>query len=229
MKTLTLTTLAAATLLSLPIAASAQQMGNGPMGGPGMGFGPGYGMGFGLGAKTGDLSDFDLDKDGKITKEEVEQSRLKSFADVNKDGTGVDIKNFESWFWQQHHLMMVRAFQHLDTNGDGKISDDEIKAAADAMFTRFDTNGDGVLTTADRPQPGQGFGRGFGRGPGRDMDDGFGRGQGFGHGRHMGPGMGNGMNGKAPRMGWGWGFGQNNAPAPQADQDDQNDQGTQQP
>lgn len=37
-------------------------------------------------------------------------------------------------------------FQRLDTNGDGKITQDEFKAGRDARFAAMDQNGDGKVT-----------------------------------------------------------------------------------
>jgi hypothetical protein len=62
--------------------------------------------------------------------------------------------------------MMRRA----DTDEDGKVTLEEMKAAASKMteerFKQMDQNGDGVLTEDDRPQGKPGMGRG-GRGGGR--------------------------------------------------------------
>lgn len=198
MKTLTITSLAAASLIGLAVAATAQPATPGPVGpGAGMGFGP---MAAGPAGGADFLKRFDLNGDGKITKEEIETAREKNFAAANTDGTdGVTLKEFEPWFWQQHRQGMVRAFQHLDRDGDGKITETEVKAMTDAMFARFDRNGDGVLSADDRPAAGQGFGRGFGRGPG--MGPGYG-----GHGHGMGPGYGGHGRGMGPGQGWGMGW-----------------------
>ncbi|TGP20223.1 MULTISPECIES: EF-hand domain-containing protein [unclassified Mesorhizobium] len=38
-----------------------------------------------------------------------------------------------------------RFLQHVDTNGDGAVTKDEIMAARERMFKRLDRNGDGVI------------------------------------------------------------------------------------
>jgi Ca2+-binding EF-hand superfamily protein len=56
------------------------------------------------------------------------------------------------------------AFRRADTNSDGKVSFDEIRARrpnlSQSAFDRMDTNGDGFLTGADRPEGGRAATRG---------------------------------------------------------------------
>jgi hypothetical protein len=66
--------------------------------------------------------------------------------------------------------MMVRAFQRLDADGDGKITKAEMEAAGERMLGFLDRNDDGTYSLPDRPAH-EGWGR-----------DGK-------HGRHHGPGM----------------------------------------
>lgn len=69
---------------------------------------------------------------------------------------------------------MMEKMKKADTNQDGKVTYEELKAVApgitEARFKEMDTNGDGALTVADRPPRGQ-RGPGMGHGPG----DGAGR------------------------------------------------------
>ncbi len=101
------------------------------------------------------------------------------------------------------------AFDRMDANADGFITEDEAKAAGDRMrdgrrqagfarmdadgdgnvtkeewiaaFDKLDTNGDGVLNQEDRPERGAGEGMGQGAGPGAGQ--GHRGGQGAGQGR----------------------------------------------
>jgi hypothetical protein len=75
------------------------------------------------------IEKIDLDKDGKISREEFLSTGLER---------------------------AENAFANLDTDGDGKISKEEFlagKAEQQAQaFERLDRNGDGILTKEDRPE-----------------------------------------------------------------------------
>jgi EF hand domain-containing protein len=52
----------------------------------------------------------------------------------------------------------AQMFQRLDTNGDGKITQDEFRAGRDARFAAMDQNGDGKVTQQEfeaAPRPGK--------------------------------------------------------------------------
>lgn len=90
------------------------------------------------------IEELDLDKDGKITREEFEAAGRERAEKV---------------------------FSKRDANGDGSISKEEFLAKSPERgaraFERFDRNGDGVLTKEDRPErPRKGGGSGkHGEGP----------------------------------------------------------------
>jgi len=142
--------------------------GPGPMGGP-MG-GPALGL---IGGPEG-LKALDTDKDGKLTKAEIEAGLAQRFPGVD---AGLTIQQFEPLYWKLHHERMVRAFQFLDRDGDGKVTSAELQAVTDGVFERMDRNGDGALSKEDRPE----------RGPGRHGP----------HGDWNGPGP-HGPNGPGP-------------------------------
>lgn len=189
MKTLTVSTISVLSLILLAGAATAAPKCpavNGP--GPGMGYGQGMGQ-----MLPPMLEKYDTNGDGKISKDEADAAATKAYADAGgTDSAGVSIQQFEPYFWKEHREMMVRAFQRLDRDGDGKISADEMKAGMERMGDRFDGSMPGPMKMMGRFGP-EGHG-GWG-GPRADRD---GQGQGWG-------GMG---------QGWGWHHGPRNGYGP---------------
>lgn len=160
MKTLTLTTLSALTLITLGTAAYAGGFG----GGMGPGMAPGMGMGPGMGNGPQIVEKADTNKDGKVDAAELSAYFDKALTEANTDGKdGVTIQEFEPWFWQQQRQMMVRAFQHLDADGDGIVTKAELDSMGKVMLDRLDRNDDGSISQDDRAQRG---GRDGERGPG---------------------------------------------------------------
>jgi hypothetical protein len=133
-KTLTVSSLAALSMIMLAGAASAAPNGPAPMG---------PGMGPGMGPMADVLKAMDTNGDGQISKDEIDAAAKKNFDEANTDGgDGVTIQEFEPYFWKQHREMMVRAFQRFDRDGDGKISADEMKAGMERMADRMEQMGD---------------------------------------------------------------------------------------
>lgn len=124
----------------------------------------------------------DADKDGKVTKAEVDAShamRTKA-ADINADGK----LSVEELAAMQIKAMTERATaraakmtKKLDTDGDKMLTDAELAAGKNRadMFARIDTDGDGAITkaeaeTARARMKERGHGRGGKHGRGDDRD-----------------------------------------------------------
>jgi Ca2+-binding EF-hand superfamily protein len=211
MKTITLTVIGAAALAgaaTLAIAPVAFADAGG-WGRHGSGFGGPMGMmaggpGMGPGAM---FEEFDADGDGKLTQAEIDAGAKSRFAEADADKQGgVTIQEFEPWFWKQHREMMVRAFQFLDRDGDGSITEAEVTVLTGKAVERMDRNGDGALSREDRGR----------RGEGRRGE------RGEGHRHHHGDGDGDrrgwwrgGDDDDMPRRGMGPGGGQGPGPGPQ--------------
>lgn len=199
-KTLVITAVAAAALaaVAMPFVAHADPGEGGWFGGHGRmghhgGGGPGAGFGMmGAGGPMQMFQEIDANDDGKITQDEIDAARAEKFAAANADNQGgVTIEEFEPFFWEQRRQMMVRAFQFLDSDGDGEITEAELSERTDGLVARMDRNGDGALSMEDRRGRGERHGW-WGRG-GDDDERGPGRGPGMGPG--MGPGAGQGPQG----------------------------------
>ena len=89
---------------------------------------------------------YDLNGDGKITREEFMAARAVCFArhDTSGDGmlTRAEVKNS---FPPQMADRIDAEFPRLDLDGDGLISREEFDRESDRLFRQLDTNGDGVI------------------------------------------------------------------------------------
>ena len=101
------------------------------------------------------LSRGDQDQDGKLTREEFMAFRQAAQSRQGQGRRGRGGRGFDP-------EMM---FERMDTNGDGKITRDELPAQAPPMLERMDSDGDGAITREELSnfQPGGGRGQG-GRG-----------------------------------------------------------------
>ena len=139
---------------------------------------PGYGMMMGgagmMGGMHGPammgnmLEQLDADGDGRVTPDEMREgvsARMLEF-DSDDDGT-MTLEEFEAFHAAMIRNMVVDRFQALDENGDGRITDDEMRAPADRM-ERFQRLNDQRREMWQRrqdmgPQGGQQRGMGQGR------------------------------------------------------------------
>lgn len=138
-----------ATTTPAPDAPQAGDMGPGAMGPGAMGQGMGMPPMF-------DFATLDADKDGKITKAEMEAAKAARFAamDSNSDGK-VSAEEMtaarEKMRAERQATMMTRMIAKFDTDGDGMLSATEMPTPpnGDAMFDRIDTDKDGAISQAE--------------------------------------------------------------------------------
>ena len=131
MKRSTLLILAAAATLglaavSVPVFAQQAQMQNGGMMGGGMGM-----MG---GAQSYAMANFDTNKDGTLSPEEMTagiQSELKTY-DTDANGT-LSLDEFAIMHAAHTRPMTVRAFQMHDADGDAQVTEAEMATMATMM------------------------------------------------------------------------------------------------
>lgn len=89
----------------------------------------------------------DADGDGQVTRAEIESYRAAQVARADTSGDGaLSLEEFETVFRDVTRPGMVDAFQRLDADGDGQITEAEMQARTDRMMARMDPDGDGVLS-----------------------------------------------------------------------------------
>ncbi|MEP2704667.1 MAG: calcium-binding protein [Roseibium sp.] len=130
---------------------------------------------------------FDTDGDGIITAAEIEAVRAADFTAHDTDSNGdISLEEFKAAFLTRSNDKMVRAFQFLDTNGDGTVTQEEVDTAANRMFNRLDRDGNGVVEKVRGQGGKRGQGAGQGGQQGQGPADGSGQGQGSGQGKGQG-------------------------------------------
>ena len=101
------------------------------------GFRHARGMGF--------CSQFDANKDGKVTRAEFDTAAAAQFEKFAKGG-GITRDGFYQMAAEKVRDMQTRRFARLDANHDGKLTLDEFEAPQKKMFARLDTNHDGSIS-----------------------------------------------------------------------------------
>jgi hypothetical protein len=97
------------------------------------------------------LERYDANKDGSISKEEVEQNRATWHADFDADKNGtLSLQEFEALWIKARNEEMVREFQRFDRDGNGQVTLEEYRDPVLRMVERADHDGDGMMGPGDR-------------------------------------------------------------------------------
>lgn len=112
------------------------------------------------------LQRFDADRDGRVTREEMQAGIRRIFAEADLDGDGritdadlppamrgLGVLSSEAGVGGMHPgrgMRFLGMLAQADANRDGVVTLDEALAMADRHFTRLDRNRDGVVDRADR-------------------------------------------------------------------------------
>jgi hypothetical protein len=96
---------------------------------------------------------FDANADGALTQEEIDGVRGERFAAFDGDGDkALTLGEYQALWLDAMRERMVDRFQHLDADGDGKVTAEEFSRPFARMVARADRNDDGKLDRDDRRQ-----------------------------------------------------------------------------
>lgn len=114
------------------------------------------------------LRDFDLNKDGQISRTEMDKALAQRFSEATGGGATMT----EARFAKAHEVMLREhtdeMFHRSDWNGDGMLSLDEFRAPLRARFSMMDRDGTGTISCAQvERHNGESAMKGRGRGPGK--------------------------------------------------------------
>ena len=100
------------------------------------------------------LDKFDTNKDGKISKAEIDAAQADQLKKYDKDGDGtLSLAEYQALFTDQAREPMVRSFQGFDRDGDGKVTADELNGRYDRLVQHLDHNNDGVIDQSELAGP----------------------------------------------------------------------------
>ncbi|WP_138936219.1 EF-hand domain-containing protein [Roseovarius arcticus] len=93
----------------------------------------------------------DANGDRAVTQEEIDTFRAATVANADASGDGdISLDEFETIYVELTRDRMVDAFQKLDEDGDGVVTQAEMDAKFGNVVDRMDRNDDGKLDRADR-------------------------------------------------------------------------------
>jgi Ca2+-binding EF-hand superfamily protein len=97
---------------------------------------------------------YDTNHDGQLTQAEIDQARKDRLAKYDADHDGkLNLQEFQALWLDFTRPQMVRAFQHLDRDGDAAIVQDEYLKPTSKLVEFRDRNGDGKITKDDFKRP----------------------------------------------------------------------------
>lgn len=93
------------------------------------------------------FTDYDLNHDGKVTRDELNRTQGARFASA-AHGPSMSAEQFAALDAQKLSLHAQQAFRRIDWNGDGKLSFDEYAGPERARFQAMDRDGRGAESCA---------------------------------------------------------------------------------
>lgn len=91
------------------------------------------------------LSEYDLNHDGKVTRDEFNKAVAQRFAQSTSGSKVMNEKQFEGFRTRSLHQHADQSFRRADWNGDGKLSFDEFAGPIRVSFERADRQSAGAI------------------------------------------------------------------------------------
>ena len=91
-------------------------------------------------------AEFDLNRDGKVTRAELDQGLHQQFQVATKGGQFMSLDQLYGLELAHYREMDARIFQHMNTSYTGKLTLQEYAASEAKFFARLDKDGNGVIT-----------------------------------------------------------------------------------
>jgi hypothetical protein len=92
------------------------------------------------------LSDMDADKDGTLTRAEIQAREAAVAAEIDADKNGViSPEEMIAHHEKMRAQLMAERLKAMDSNSDGNVSVEEYQAAQSWRLARLDRNGDGQI------------------------------------------------------------------------------------
>jgi Ca2+-binding EF-hand superfamily protein len=95
--------------------------------------------------RSGFCSEFDLDRDGRVTRAELDQGLHQQFQSFAKGGA-MNADQLYGLELARYREIDARIFQHMNTSYTGRLTLQEYAASEAKFFARLDKNGDGTIT-----------------------------------------------------------------------------------
>jgi Ca2+-binding EF-hand superfamily protein len=91
-------------------------------------------------------AEFDLNRDGKVTRAELDTGLHQQFQAATKGGPFMNVDQLYALELAHYREMDARIFQRMNTSYTGKLTLQEYAASEAKFFARLDKNGTGVIT-----------------------------------------------------------------------------------
>jgi hypothetical protein len=96
------------------------------------------------------LDSFDSNGDGRLSQEEIDQSRGERLSRFDADGDqSLTLAEYQALWLEAMRERMVDRFQHLDADGDGQVTSEEFQRPFTNMVRSMDRNEDGAIDRQD--------------------------------------------------------------------------------